>query len=201
MTYEDVTIEQYINAKWKDDISVLTSEQLKFVEEQYVDTAGLYESEEFSKVAYIHYLNTRVNSVKLSVRLQYEFIENFNIPYLPEIKFFNKFGHRLVWHDNIERFIEDLRKVESKEKKYISQLENSIKELTDLRAKKAKGESPKKQTRTDFIATLISLGKIGYRIKRTETSIEELSLMIKKQSEEAAEFNNKHNNNNQNRKY
>jgi len=194
MTFEDITIDQYINAKWKGDISVVSPEELETIQEQYADTSGLYESEEFSKVAYIHYLNNRINSVKLSIRLQYEFIENFGKPYIPELKFFKKFGHRVEWNDNMEKFLEELRKIDQKEKKYISQLENAIKELTDLRAKREKKDPPKKQTRQDFIATIISLGKVGYRIKRSETTLEEVALMIKKQYEEAAEINNKYHN-------
>jgi len=190
MTYEDVTINQYINAKWKGDTTHLSFEELSEIESEYIDTAGLFESEEFHKVAYIHYLNNRKNSISLSIRLQEEFIKEFNIPYIPELKFFKKFGHIVKWNEgDIEGFIEQLRKVEYKEKKYISQLETSIKELTDLRKKRNSGEKPKEQTRGKFISTLISLGKIGYDINRNETTMEELAYMIKNQSDEAARIN------------
>ena len=198
MTIEDITVEQYINARWKGDISIVSKEDLETINEQYADISGLYESEEFNKVAYIHYLNNRINSVKLSIRLQYEFIENFGIPYVPELKFFNKFGHRVTWNNDMEKFLEELRRVDQKEKKYISQLETSMKELITMRENRDKKEQPKKQTRQDFVSTLISLGKVGYTINRKETTIEEVALMIKKQYEEAAEIESR--TNKQNRK-
>lgn len=192
-TYEDISIEEYINAKWRGDISVISPEEFVEIETQYIDTAGLYESAEFEKVSYIHYLNNRKNSIALSIRLQREFIENFNIPYVPELGFFKKFGHTVKWNNDITDFIEQLRRIESKEKKYISQLEIAIKELTDMREKKEKGVQQKKQTRGEFVSTLISLGKCGYRIKRKETSLEELAYMIKQQKEEQDKLN-KHKN-------
>lgn len=188
LTYEDVTIDDYIKAKFKNDFSVIPKEDFDNIEVQYIDTSGLYETEEFSKIAYIHYLNNRKNSISLSIRLQTEFLNVFGKPYIPELVFFKKFGYNIVWKDSAEIFFNDLKKIQDSEKKYTSRLENEIKELIKLREKKQNSNESVSQTRHDFISTIISLGKIGYKIDKNTTTLEEFSLMIKKQNEEAEAF-------------
>lgn len=177
--YEDYTIKQFENAWFKNDYSELSKDNFDIVYNEYVDTAGLYEAEEFERVTYIHYLNGRINSIKLSIALQKEFIELFDTPYL-DFSVFSKFGHSLKWKDKKD-FISQLDKVELKEKKFISQLEIKKKELLDSRKKKIAKEVTIKQTRESFVRTLISLRKIGYKIDNFKTTVEELALVIKQQ--------------------
>lgn len=172
-----------MSALFKADRSVMSEEEFKIVYTEYVDTAGLFASEEFSKVSYIHYLNNRINSVKLAIKLQKDFIDNFDIAYIDGLPFFKKFGHTIYWNDKIS-FLKALDKIEKKEFKYISQLEKNYKELTESRIKKNRKEKTVEQTRGSFIRTLNSLGKIGYKIQQDITTVEELAWMIKQQSEE-----------------
>lgn len=195
MTFEDITIEQYIKAKWRGDRSIITTdEELKDIETEYIDAAGLYESEEFSKVCYIHYLNNRINSVNLSIELQMKFLDEFGVPNIAAFSFLKKFGHTVVWKGNKEEFKKMLERIASKEKKYVSMLEKNIKELGDIRknknANKPQEEKTDKEVREAFIRTLISLGKVYLNLNRKETMLDEMAYMIKQQSEERENIEN-----------
>jgi hypothetical protein len=182
--YEDITVRQYMNALFKGDRSVMNDEETRQCNIEYIDTAGLYETEEFNRECYIQHLTTRVNVITISLKLQRDFLEEFGTPYLPALKDLQKFGHNILWTTK-EKFLKDLIRVEKLEKSYISQLEIKIKELEDYKRKK---DSGKPETiavnRGSFIRTINSLGKIGFKIDMNSTTMEELAYMIKQQLEE-----------------
>jgi hypothetical protein len=185
MAYENYTIRQFERAWFNGDRSVMTNEQFEIVKTEYVDTAGLFASEEFDKVGYISFLNNRVNTITLWIRLQREFINNFDIPYIKNFNWIKKFGHNIYWDKDVEKFKQELIKIEKKEKKYFNLLENAIKELIDFRAKKNSREKVTSEpSRSAFIRTVNSLGKIGWSIDKDKTTVEELAYIIKQQSEE-----------------
>lgn len=183
--YEEITIKQFEVGYFKKDYSVFTKEQIEESYTEYIDTAGLFETEEFQKVTYIHYLNNRLNSVKLSVKLQKEFLSEFGVPFVPELQFLKKFGHRIYWDDKkgAENFIEQLDKCVSRDNKYVSILESKIKELTQTRAKNINKERTVEQSRGSWIRTVNTLGKI-FSIDKDKTTLEEYSYMIKQQTED-----------------
>lgn len=183
MAYEDYTIRQFMDASFKNDRTIMDEETFQTVNTEYIDTAGLYETEEFSKVTYIHYLNGRINSVKICVRLQREFIEEFDMPYLPGLEILKKNGHSIRWVDK-EQFMKSLELIENKEKKYLSELEGCIKNLTEYRKNKNNKEETVKISRGSFIRTINSLGKVGYKIDKDKDTVEDLAYMIKAQVEE-----------------
>lgn len=188
MAFENYTIRQFQNAWFNEDRSVMTKEQFDEVYTEYIDTADLFQSEEFAKISYIHFLNNRINSIKLSLKLQRDFILTFHIPYIPGLEFLKKFGHNIVWNTTSSQihFLESLDNIEIKEKKYISKLEEAIKQLKESKAKKPKQEdATPKEARAGFVRTVISLGKMGYRIDNDKTTVEELAYMIKQQSDES----------------
>ena len=193
MAYENYSIKQFMSALFKADRSVMNEDEFNIVYTEYIDTAGLFESEEFEKVSYIYYINNRINSIKIAIRLQKEFLNNFDLPYIEGLSFFKKFGHTLYWtnpkdtRDHETRrsdFFKALDKIEAREKKYITILETSIKDLTTYRLKKNKKETTVQQSRAAFIRTLNTLGKIGYKIDTEKTSVEEYAYMIKQQTED-----------------
>lgn len=176
-----------MNALYNEDRSIISEEELEIVNTEYIDTAGLYDNDEFDKVTYIHYLNHRVNWIRLSIRLQRDFIEEFDVPYIPELEKFSKYGHKLYWDKDIEKFLKVLNRIEDKEQKYIDDLEASSKQLIDLRKlknKEIKPETTKKQSRGSFVRTLNSLGKLNWKIDSDKTTVEELAYIIKQQSED-----------------
>lgn len=186
MAYENYNIKQFEDAMFKGDRSVMNDDVYNEVYSEYVDTAQLYEEEEFNMITRIHYLNNRINTISIGIRLQRQFIEEFDIPCLSGFEVFKKNGHMLYWTGDKEKFMETLRRIEVKDKKYISEVENNIKTLTEFRKKKGlKDEQPVKIRRESFIKTINSLGKIGYKIDKLVNTPEDLALMIKQQKEES----------------
>jgi len=187
MEFDKYTVRQFINGVFGHDYSEkgIPQDKCETVYFEYIDAAGLYETEEFQKVTYISYINNRINSISIAIRLQREMVDNFDIAYLPGLEFFYQYGHRPKWKDDKEDFLKQLDKIEKRELKYTSMIENKIKELTEFRLKKNKGEQPVELSRIAFIRTVNSLGKVGYKIDNNSTTVEELALMIKQQTEEA----------------
>ena len=192
MAYENWTIRQLMKAWFRKDYSEMSEEEFGIVRTEYIDTAGLYDENVFQKVCYIYFLNSRINSISLSIRLQKDFLKEFDIPYKQAFSFLSKFGHRVKWNDNAEDFISQLDKIERREVKYTSMIENEIVELKKLQkqAKIPEEEEDDKTTRERFIRTVNTLGKIGYKIDYDKTTVEELALMIKQQTEEVDSMNN-----------
>lgn len=183
--YEKITIRQFEKAYFDKDNSEFNLQETKEAYDEYIDTAGLFETEEFQKVTYIHYINNRLNSVKLSVKLQTGFIEEFGIPYLPELVFLKKFGHRVHWDEKKGKldFIEQLNKCISRDNKYVSILESKLKELNESRIKNNNKEVTLSQSRGSWIKTCNTLGKI-FTIDKDKTTLEEYAWMIFQQTEE-----------------
>ena len=188
MAYENYTIKQFLDALYKNKRDVINEEEFKIVYTEYIDTAGLYETEQFNKVTYIHYLSNRINSIKLSIKLQKEFLKEFNVPFIRELVFFKKFGHILSWKTSlpvdiaIKDFLMQLEKIELKENKYITKLEEASKSLKELKEKSVKKVLSTEQNRGNFIKTINSLRKIGHTIKMDETTVEELAWIIREES-------------------
>ncbi len=184
--YEDFTVKEFMDAWWKSDRSVMSEEQFQQVKNEYIDTSGQYDKNEFSKKMYIDYLLNRKNSISIWIEAQLKFLEEFEIPFLPSIDFLKRFGHNIKWEDK-NSFIKQLVRVKKREFKYVSILEVTIKELEEikLKQKKEREKSVQKESSQDeFIAMIISLRKCGYEIKLKETTVQELSHCIKKQIEE-----------------
>lgn len=187
--YENITIGEFKDAMWGSNKAKLSKEDIDTVNSEYVDLAGIYDADEFSRVAYITYLNGRINKIKLAIRLQREFINNFDIPFLNELKFFKQFGYTVHWNKNRVDFENQLKKIESREGRFEDEVEGKIKELIELRLSKNKKEYVSdKQTLESFMLTYISLGKVGYSIDVNSTTMQEFALMIKHQKEENQKF-------------
>lgn len=186
MAFENYSIEQFMNAWFKKDYSVIDEKEFQTVYSEYIDVSGLYETDEFEKVSYIHYLNNRKNVMKLLIEFQKKYLSELLIPYQDQ-SVFNKYGYFLKWNGSIDNFLKQLKKIEISEARFSSQLEIKIKELEEFRQKK--GKSKKEQTleeaRKSFIRMLISLRKMDYKIDNKTTSVEELALIIRLQCEQA----------------
>lgn len=174
----------------------LSEADFKIVYSEYQDASGLFLTEDFEKKSFINHLSQRINYVKLFVRLQREFIAEFEMPFIRDFgKIKEKYGYVVKWKDDIEDFEEQLKKIESREIKNHTFLEEKIKELNESRSKNQKQEKEDeddenlKKSRISFIRMLNSLGKIGYKLEKKTTTVEELSLMIKQQLEESEDTN------------
>lgn len=173
-----------MRAWFKNDYSEISEKIFKVAYSEYIDTSERFANKEFELVSQIHYLNNRINCVKLCIIIQKEFINNFGKPYIPDFGSFKKFGYTLYWKNNINDFLLALTRIESTEKKNVIKLEAAKKKLIEERAKSNSGESSDltKESRHDFIKMLNVLGKIGYKIDKDKTTVEELALIIKEET-------------------
>lgn len=107
---------------------------------------------------------------------------------MPCIEFLNllkPYGHKVIWDGNKEKFIARLFQIEMNEKSIQGQLSVKEKQLSNSREKIVVGkELTTSQIRAQFIKLLIVLGKSDYKINRDETTMYDLSLMVKMQREE-----------------
>ena len=192
MAFENYTILQFIDALYKDDRSVMSEDELNIVYDEYVDISELYDIERLQDSKYIHFLNNRINSVKMAIKLQKMFLEEFGVPYEQEFIFFRRFGYIIKWKDK-ESFLIQLEKIENGEKKFISQLEGKVKEFIEKEEKKLKEKEDEekegkvtkiKQSRGAFISMLNSLRKIGWVLDKQKDTVEDLAYAIKSQLDE-----------------
>jgi len=195
-TASECTIKQFIRATFEGKHNVLiiegnpTDEQLKnafeYIYAQYVDMSGLYQSQEFEIVAYIDFLDKRIWTMKRFVELQKTFISHFDMPYLPGLKIAEKYGHKLYWDPNYpDSFITKLNSIAVKEAKYTIKVAEKVTELVALRKKKVTKEHSILESRKDFITMLNRLQQQRFVINKSETTVEELALMIKDQRDQA----------------
>ena len=184
MSFENYTIKEFIDAMFAGKRDVISEEELGIVYSEYIDVAGLYDLDEFNRVAYIQFLNNRINSIRMAIELQRTFLVEFSLPYKPNFSFFKKYGYTLEWHGHPIDFLMQLKDVEQRERKHIAKLEIKMKELIDERKKKNTKETTTKEKRGNFIRTLNSLGKVGYKIDNFRTTVEELAYMVKEQMEQ-----------------
>jgi hypothetical protein len=189
--YEKVTISSFMKAWFEKDYSELSHDDFQIVYGEYVDTSGLFLSDDFERQAYIYYLSERLNYVKMFLRLQRDFIVTFGKPFQRDFeRFYDQHGYRLKWNDDLEDFEKQLVNVEMGQQKFETILDARIKELNQLRGKdideryKDSPEDELKKSRISFIRMLNSLVKIGYKVDKPVTTVEELALMIKQQLEE-----------------
>lgn len=180
---DEITIDEFRIAKFKNDRSVVSEDELKDLEIEYYDIAGLFKTEDFSRVSHINYLSTRNNSVEFFCKLQIEFLVEFKVPYSIGFDFIKKFGYNLKWNNNPIEFLSQIENIRRKEKKFISQLEDAIKELGDYRLNSGKG-GKEEVTIASFLNTLFYLRKCGLQFDNKSTSMEELAYMIKYQIEQ-----------------
>lgn len=183
MAFEDYTIQQYMDAAYKDDFSVISEETLKTIKFEYMDACGFYDADMFQKMRYIHFINNRINVINLNIRLQREFLKEFDVPYPPGLEKFRKYGHRLKWEGDKEKLENKLQQVEQRESKFVSQLQGKVKEFQEAKEKlaakyKNRQELTKTESRASFLRNIVSLGKEGYQIVKHQTTMEELAIMV-----------------------
>lgn len=147
---------------------------------EYVDISGIGETIEFDLLLSIHNIQVRMTFIASMVELQKRFFKEFNMPFLKAFEDFKKYGHRISWDaSDPGKFITELQRIEVRERRFQSELDVKVKELKKL---KKDGVQPNTDGRKDFVRQLNNLGKVGYKIDRDKTDMEELALMIKDQN-------------------
>ena len=184
MAFEKYNIRQFMAAWFNEDYSFISKKEFDLCYNEYLDSTGLYLSETFEKVAYIHFTLNRINTVKIWIDTQRKFVTEFGIPYTPSFDMvLDEFGYLVNWKDEAD-FEMQLKRIEAEESMFYSEYEIACKELDDLKKQTKQVPQTKKEQREGFIRTVNSLGKMGFRIDNDSTTVEELSIMIKQQMEE-----------------
>jgi hypothetical protein len=189
MIIEEITIESFMKAWFKDDYSELSKENFEIAYTEYIDVSGLSITQEFDLIANIYYLTNRLNVINLAVDLHKSFLEHFDTPYPYEDGYqsLEEYGHYLLWMGDKEQHLQELDRILSSEGVTQAELNGAKKQLEDFRKQASNGEKPDiKQTREQFLRMITSLQKLGYNIRRKETYVEELALIISQQREEVS---------------
>jgi len=188
----DCTIKQYMECAFKDKYTVLILEgdvpldelqrAFALINDQYSDISGLYITREFELSSYLHFLQTRINTVTWFIDLQRRFINHIGEPYVAAFHIVKRYGHKLYWNPDspdINLFLSKLEALPAKEARYKTELVAKEKELFELRRKKVQGELTPLETRKQFVTMLNRLQQAKFVIDKDKTTIEELALMIK----------------------
>lgn len=188
MAFEDVFIKDFIDCWFKKDYSKISKDDFGIIYGEYMDASGLFATQQFDLAIYIQDLTNRLDTIKIFIDLQLRFLEEFGVPYVDHFSFVEQFGHKMIWQDEIQ-FKELCRKIISRENKYETILKVKKKQLDDLKKREAGGVVlTETDSRRNFLTMLNGLGKLGYKIDKFTTTVEELALMIKQQKEEYEEF-------------
>lgn len=195
-TAAECTVKQFETCCFENKLRALliegeaTDEELREaferIYEQYVDLSGLYETREFEMSAYINSLTVRIFTVQEFVRLQREFVSQFNVPYVPGFYLVKKYGYTIQWdHDapDLDTFSARLEKIESKEAKFKSELKRKQAELAEFQKKKITGEFTLLESRRQFLTQILRLQQAKYVINKRETSVEELAYALRDQKD------------------
>lgn len=150
---------------------------------EYVDLSGISENEQFNLMMIIHNQQQRIVQVQGYVDLERRCFAIFNEPFLPAFTDLKRWGHRLTWDiSNPAAFLKQIDMIEIKEKQQVVELNNSIKELEDL---KENGVQLDADSRQGFIKDLNRISRWNkYQIDKDKTDMESYALMIREHDEE-----------------
>ncbi len=190
-TASECTVYQLMKCWFENKLSVLvidgefTDDEMRqafeSIHTEYIDLAGLYKSKQFELLTQINHIETKVNRVTLSIDLQRRFLEVFDVPCIAAITFFKEYGYNIYWdstHPDKLAFLSALNKIEQRIKLQKLQLKEKKDELINLEKNKIEKNNTVIQSRQEFIKTLNALNKYGFDVKKNETTVEELALMI-----------------------
>jgi hypothetical protein len=183
LTLADLTIRRFMAALFNGQRDGLDNWDELYT--SYIDLSGMGKSREFSLLTQIHNLSTRLQTIGAFITLQQDFYIHFGCPLQRYIRDgiecdpfedVRKFGYRIAWKPEApEQFLSDLRKMDTKERRNVAELDKVEKELADLQAK---GKPKEVDSRKDFTRMLTVLNREGYRFDKDTTYMDELCDMI-----------------------
>ncbi len=176
------SVKIFMACLFENDKSGLEGGDFETIFTEYIDLSGIGETREFDLLTGIHNIQARMTFIETMLEVQKRFFKEFEMPFVNAFDDFRPFGHRLSWDpEKPELFIEQLKRIETIEKKSQAELDAKFKELNSL--KKNGMKSTDVNGRVDFVRQLNNLNKAGYKIDREKTDMEELALMIRDYNE------------------
>lgn len=186
MTLSDITVRVFMRCLFNKDYEGVDDWERLYTE--YIDLSGMGETRQLELVVAIHNLQTRISFISGFIEFQKTWLLQFGEPFEQGFEDVRKFGYKLHWEAGYPtQFVDQLQKMETKEKRNIAQLDAEMKELDEFT--KTGKHKQKASDRADFVRMLNTLGKEGYKIDRDKTDMEELSLMIRQHSEDIEALN------------
>lgn len=186
MQLSDITVNTFMRCLFKKDYTGVDSWEELYT--SYIDMSGLGDTIQYSLMVTIHNLQVRLSAITAFLEFQKKFFIAFDFPFEQAFKDVQRFGHRVTWDPAYPKiFLEQLQKIEQKEKRNVVELDVQMKELKEL--KETGKYKEKVNDRADFIRMLNNLEKDGYRIGRDKTDMETLAIMIKQHSEDIQALN------------
>lgn len=185
----DCTIKRFMQAWFdnkRDDID------FESIHLEYVDLSGIGKTAQLELEARVQWINNRVERVKMLVYAERTAVIELGKPFDAGIQDLRSMNHKIYWDGDANLFMDFLRRIETKEKKYIIQLEEAQAALKDFLANQNAGAPQTSiQSKHTFIMNMNMLRKEGYPINVNETMLDEYSLMIKAHNEEIERQNQK----------
>jgi len=174
---QECSINIYMKCMWGNDRTGV--ENFDKIHDEYMDLSGLAETEQKELLIAMHNLTVRLMVIPAMIKFQCDYFSEYNQPYIDGFGFFKKYSHILTW-DMAEphKFAEQLEKIESKEKKYESQLDILKKQFKDSQKGGSVAVNNKKNGRHEFIKLINRVGK-HKDIDRDKVDMETFGLMVK----------------------
>lgn len=136
----------------------------------YIDLSGLGLDGQLGLYVAIHNLNVRLYRITGFLEFHSKVFELIGMPDLERMDLIKDYGYRLIWNpETPETFLQQLKLIEGKEKSNYTELKKLKETLNQMK-------------KDEFSIMLNVLDKAGYRFDKTSTNMEELLLIIKKNS-------------------
>jgi hypothetical protein len=198
----DCTAFMYMQAKFKHNLNVLiidgehTQKELQDAFSQicleYIDAAGI-EIEFIADRMEINKLEARYVFMKSTIECQEIALRTIQEPFIEALEDFEKYGYRLKWSGDKDKFEKDLKRIKKLENSFVVQLQDAVnayqqKEATKDAANRGKVQEIK--TESDFVRMLTELSKFqGYHLKPKDISMLELAGLIRTLNDANAQAN------------
>jgi len=145
--------------------------------DEYVDLSGAAETQELELMVLIHNIEVRMFVTNGFVQFQKDYIAQYNEPYWDGFWVVKKYNHELKWNNDKQEFLDQMEMMLSREKRFVPELANYQKELSQLQKE---GSKPDSNGRKQFIKLLNAVGKDRRNdVDRDKTDVETFALMVK----------------------
>lgn len=198
MTLSDISIRRFDNALHKKDYNGIDNWQELWL--SYLDQSGIGETREKSLITAQYILQSRLlfiygipdEDIPGYLKFQEMFFIAMDQPCTGVFSDLHKYGHRLTWDaSNPSHFLQQLKKIDAKERRNKAELDKIVKELSDYR----KGQPIVKEnedSRRDFTRRYYAVSKeFAPGLDRDKTMMDDYCILLKDYDQMIADFNNK----------
>lgn len=193
MTISECSVRQFMDCLFNGKYEVVNGrDNWSLIYTDYVDMSGAADNKECTLKRAILNIDLRLSFIDSMIILNVKSLNAFGLPWPGSINDVQQYGHRIQWNGDAENFISQLKRIELREIKRISQRNGFIKELEQLAKEGMKAENIKEDDRKNFIKLLNGIGKHqGYGIDKDKTMMDEFALMVKSRKDEYEALNEK----------